>query len=202
MLVKNIVTQVSFPPSFLIRRAVNAWWRRQVAQEFLREVSLSEGASVIDIGCKSGRLTRQVAGVVKSGRVVGIDPSERMIRRAIKRCGGVKNVEFYVGEAEALPWEGESFDCATCLDSFYDYPNPGGVLTEMLRVLKPGGKVFLGVRQPVDRRDWKKGWGLPWSLGRQRYGLERYVRYFVDSGFLTVREKARSEYLLIVGTKG
>lgn len=197
----QIVKQIVSPPKFLIRNAVNAWWRWQVAQKFLSEIALAPGCSVIDIACSRGWLTRRVAEAVREGRVVGVDRSGKKIRRAIRRCAGLRNVEFYVGELEVLPWEGDSFDCVTCLDSFYDYPNPGAALTEMLRILKPGGKLFLGVRRGAREVGTRRGWRSWLNLARHSRSPHHYVRYLIHSGFLNVSQKAHAEYLLFVGTK-
>jgi SAM-dependent methyltransferase len=49
-----------------------------------------------------------------------------------------------VGEAEQLPWPAGQFDVVLCGDSFRPYPQPHAALTEMRRVLRPGGLLLLG----------------------------------------------------------
>jgi len=201
MLVEEILHQITFPPTSFLQKALNALWRWQVAQNFLREMPLIRTASVLEIGCGSGYLIKRLARVVRRGRVVGIDLSERRIRRAMRRCVGLENVEFYVGAAEMLPWETDSFDYVTCLDSFYEYPNPGIALTEMRRVLKPGGKLFHGVRGHQEKNGARRGWRFLLNFVPDGYAPEEYVRYFEHSGFLGVRQKLTPDYLLTIGMK-
>jgi ubiquinone/menaquinone biosynthesis C-methylase UbiE len=201
MLVKEILCRIASPGVSFLQSTLNAVWRFRVAQKFPREMPLVRTASVLEIGCGNGHLTERLARIVTQGKVAGVDSSERRIRRAMRRCVDLENVAFHVGSPEELPWETDSFDYVTCLDSFCEYPNPGRTLTEMRRVLKQGGKLFLGVhRLPVKNGETTAGRSLL-NFVRNGYSPEQYVRYFEHSGFLNVVQKPGSNYLLTVGTK-
>jgi ubiquinone/menaquinone biosynthesis C-methylase UbiE len=184
-----------------ITKLANALFPGHTTEKFLNEIPLDHSASVVEVGCGTGCLTRHLAAAVTRGKVVAIDSSEKSVRRAIKRCAPFQNVEFYVGTVDALPWEGNSFDYAACLDSFSSYPNPHTTLTEMLRVLKRGGRLFLGACR-YRRLEEPRGSGrLPRKTLGALYSPEQYILCLEHSGFLDVWQKTEAAYLLTVGTK-
>lgn len=96
---------------------------------------------VLDLGCGNGNLTSLLAKRHRA-EYFGLDLSENMIEEAKERLG-VQAV-LTVGDAEALPYEADFFDLLLCNASFHHYPNPRKALSEMRRVLKPGGILILG----------------------------------------------------------
>ncbi len=105
------------------------------------------GDSVLDVACGSGNLTltaRTYAG--PTGKVHGIDASPEMIdvaRRKAARAG--TGVVFDVGLAEKLPFPDASFDVVISRLAIHHLPDElkRAAFTEMLRVLKPGGRVLI-----------------------------------------------------------
>lgn len=93
---------------------------------------------VIDVGCGPGLLSESLAKHAAS--VEGIDFSETMIEQARRRRSGVK---FRVANAEQLPFAGEEFDVAVCCYTSHHFARPEKVYTELLRVLKPGGRIVV-----------------------------------------------------------
>ena len=98
---------------------------------------------VLDLGCGAGWATRLLASLLPQGRVVGVDISDEMVRRARAASQDVPNVEFRVGSSERLPFDSGSFDKVLSVESFYYYADQGRALDELLRVLSPGGRFFI-----------------------------------------------------------
>ena len=106
--------------------------------------SLKSGEVVVDLGCGGGidvlLAARQVG---PTGKAIGIDMTADMLDRA--RAGadkvGATNVEFHHAHIDALPLADDSVDCiiSNCVINLV--PDKDAVLREMLRVLKPGGRV-------------------------------------------------------------
>jgi len=105
------------------------------------EVGLKEAKMVLDVGCGSGIVTRDIARLTK-GKVVGIDGSSDMINVALEVLKDYKNVELKVCPAENLPFDNDTFDIVTCNLLLMWADNPQKVVNEMARVTKTGGRVL------------------------------------------------------------
>jgi len=105
------------------------------------EVGLKDAKLILDVGCGSGIVTRDIARLTK-GKIVGVDGSEDMIKVAKDILKDFKNVELRVGNAEKLPFEDNTFNLVTCNLVLMWADNPQKVVDEMARVVKPGGKVL------------------------------------------------------------
>jgi ubiquinone/menaquinone biosynthesis C-methylase UbiE len=130
----------------------------------IAQMHLKEGQCFLDIGCGTGWAVRRAAGLVGgSDRACGIDISPAMIEKAQAGSNGDKSACFLVADAAALPFEQDFFDFVMCTNSFHHYLDPAGVLAEIRRVLRPGGKAYvmdptadLFIVKWADRRLWSQ----------------------------------------------
>lgn len=97
---------------------------------------------VLDVGCGTGATLAAIVTAHQGVRARGIDLSSGMIAVARERLGDAAPVQ--VADAEHLPFEDDSVDLVTCVDSLHHYPDPGAALAEMARVTRPGGGLVLG----------------------------------------------------------
>ncbi len=104
------------------------------------------GGKALDIGCGEGKFTRGLTALY--GDVSGVDVKEKQIKAAREAAQreGVK-VDFRVESGEALPWGDATFDMVAFSNSLHHMPNPAAALAEAMRVLKPGGVLY--VMEPV-----------------------------------------------------
>lgn len=110
----------------------------------LEVLALKPGEHVLDIGPGPGHYAFEMSCAVgESGRVAGVDTAEKSIETAQRRCSGLTNVRFYLGDAVALPFAEATFDAALSTQTFEYLPNVEAALGEILRVLKPGGRVLI-----------------------------------------------------------
>jgi ubiquinone/menaquinone biosynthesis C-methylase UbiE len=106
-------------------------------------LKLSNGASVLDVGCGLGHDAEAIlAETGGKGRVVGIDASKELIAKAIDRTQLLTHrPEFKVGDALALEFDGNTFD-ACRIDRVLQHLNaPAQAVAEMVRVTRPQGRV-------------------------------------------------------------
>jgi ubiquinone/menaquinone biosynthesis C-methylase UbiE len=97
---------------------------------------------VLDSGCGTGALAFALAPHV--GEVVGIDPRLDYLEAA--RAMAPENVRFEEGDAAALPFGYGAFDIAGCLRVLHHVHRPELAVSELARVTRPGGKIFVGDR--------------------------------------------------------
>ena len=112
-------------------------WRRRAAKATV----LKPGGSALDVACGSGKLTillSRIAG--PNGRVVGLDFSTKMLEVARHEF---PTIEFREGDALNLPFDDATFDATTIAFGLRNLADPVRGLSEMLRVVKPGGRAVV-----------------------------------------------------------
>ena len=102
---------------------------------------LGPGLRVLDLGCGPGFISVRLAEAVAPGELYGIDmePSQIEMARGIAAERGCDNASFRVADIADLPFEDGFFDVACCNDVLAYVPGTSAALSEVKRVLKPGG---------------------------------------------------------------
>lgn len=135
-------------------------WQAQLADaqsRMLAGVALRPGEQVLDVACGTGLVTLQAAQAVgPQGRVIGVDLSARMVQAAEQRAQarGLHNASFARMDAEQLALADASVDVALCALGLMYVPEPERAVKEMVRVLRPGGRVGLAVWGERERCGW------------------------------------------------
>jgi ubiquinone/menaquinone biosynthesis C-methylase UbiE len=101
-----------------------------------------KGDIVLDVAAGTGLVALKVAE--RASKVYGIDISEPMIEEAKKKAKemGIKNVEFSVNDAYALPFDNDMFDTVICNNALHNMKEPQKALSEIRRVLKQGCRLI------------------------------------------------------------
>ena len=117
-------------------RMITALWRNQTP---------SPGIKVIELGCGPGFYSRKLAGRFPKIVVTGVDRSESQVRSARQRAAAqnVNNCVFQTVNALALPTADAFFDILIASRILTVLPDHKRAVTEMFRVLKPGGRCFI-----------------------------------------------------------
>ena len=119
-----------------------------LTRALIEQARIAPGQSVLDVAGGSGEPSLTIAQAVgPSGFVMCTDAIAEMVavaeREALER--GLKNVQFRQCTADSLPFADESFDVAVSRLGIMFFPDPVAAVREMLRVIKPGGRVALAV---------------------------------------------------------
>jgi ubiquinone/menaquinone biosynthesis C-methylase UbiE len=149
------------------------WWsagqaaRQQTlgaATEMMLDVaSIQPGSRVLDVAAGTGESTLMAARRIGlTGNVLAADHSPSMLQVGVEaaRKEGLTNVETRVMNAENLALEPDSFDAVISRLALMLFPNPAKALTEMRRVVKPGGKVAATVFSTLEKKS------IPWNCLR------------------------------------
>ncbi len=97
-------------------------------------------ASILDVGCGTGKLLRRAGVRWPEAQLIGVDPANGMIEMA-KRL--TPNATFSKAMAETLPLQDASVDLVLSTTSFHHWQDQAAGLREIARVLRPGGRFIL-----------------------------------------------------------
>lgn len=137
-----------------------------------------------DLGCGTGQLTETIAPHVR--RVIAVDGSTDMLDAARKRLSELSNVDLRQGDLEALPLEAGELDAAMLSLVLHYSPDPARALTEVARVLRPGGRILIVDMLPHEREEYQQQMGHVW-LG---FSDKQMSRFLTGAGFGEVRMRA------------
>jgi demethylmenaquinone methyltransferase/2-methoxy-6-polyprenyl-1,4-benzoquinol methylase len=162
----NRFTQTLFTPlperydrlAELLSMGQNARWRAAMVDK----VTPASGAAILDVASGTAGVALQLADRTPA-RVVGVDLTEEMLRqgqRNVAAAGRADRIGLTLGRAEQLPFPDASFDALTFTYLLRYVADPQATLTELARVVKPGGRVasleFLAPPSPF----WRPWWWL------------------------------------------
>jgi trans-aconitate 2-methyltransferase len=125
--------------------------QRSMIEEAKADLALSGGERVLDVGCGDGHLTRDMAGMVPGGCVVGVDASKRMVATA-QTAGEATSAGpwFVVADARDLPF-GAHFDAVVSFNALHWVPEQQRALAQIASVLRPAGRALVQVVCAGDR---------------------------------------------------
>lgn len=117
-----------------------------------------EPALVVDLGCGTGALIRELEKRYKKARLIGVDLAPGMVEFAKKQCGWFSRQEFMVGDAEALPFTDGSVDLIFSSLAIQWCADLDRVFSEAKRVLKPGGLFMFTTLGPDTLKELRAAW--------------------------------------------
>ena len=128
-------------------KGIRTRYYEKLNDAFLYKLVNFRGKKVLDLGCGTGRLTRNLGKIAKE--VEAIDMSEEMLRVAREKNKDMKNIKFKVMNALDMKYEDNTFDVVVCLGSLESIPGFRKVFEEINRILKPGGAVVFSIHNDL-----------------------------------------------------
>ena len=162
-------------------------------EQVLRMLDIAPGDRVLEVGFGGGSLIAALLGQSAS-HVIGVDLSEAMVARARRRFRreiAAERVQLLTGSVERLPISDAAADKACSLNTIYFWKDPAAGMSELARVLRPGGLMIVGFEAPETMRAW------PGHVhGFRIYEPEEVVRLAEEAGFgnAVVEEGLEPEY--------
>jgi ubiquinone/menaquinone biosynthesis C-methylase UbiE len=114
--------------------------RSDLAEKLAEMLVLQGDERILDVATGTGRVARPVAKRLKGGKVIGVDQALAMLDVGHQHADPIPAYYQSAGEADALPFKSKSFDRAFVSFSLHHFHNSEGVVKEVLRVLKNGGR--------------------------------------------------------------
>ncbi len=123
------------------------WWHSDYLELVAKRLDLGSYQRVADIGSGQGHWGHRLLPLLApDAQLCGVDMEESWVEHAQRRAialGLGERTQYKVGNAAELPFDDNSFDLVTCQTLIMHVPSPQVALSEMLRILKPGGRILL-----------------------------------------------------------
>jgi len=169
------------------------WWDRESEFRPLHEINPLrvdyierhaeglEGKRVVDIGCGGGILAEAMAH--KGAQVTGIDLAELSLKVARLHLHESRlEIDYQLISAETFAGQNAAqFDVVTCLEMLEHVPDPGAIIDAAVRLLKPGGRLFLSTLNRNPKSFAFAILGAEYLLGMLPRGTHQYRRFIKPS---------------------
>ncbi|HEY9167198.1 MAG TPA: methyltransferase domain-containing protein [Candidatus Kryptonia bacterium] len=167
---------------------------------YIEFLGLKGNESVLEVGSGLGILTSSVAGLLKHGKIIGLEYSWEQLSRVPRPP---RNLQFVRADAQGLPFENNSFDIVYSRYVLEHLGDPLGALKEMRRVVGRNGKVFAMENNiamnlfypkcPVYEKLWNDLGTLQEMLGGDAYIGKKLMVLFRDAGFRKIELSIQPE---------
>ena len=145
---------------------------------------IDESDNVLECACGTGAITEEIAK--KAQKVLATDFAEGMLKRASRKCRKYGNVSFRQEDITDIKCENERFDKAVAGNVIHLLPEPGKAINELLRVVRPGGKVIIPTYINMARDSSGFAVKLIEKLGaefKRQFDIDSYKKFFEEKGF-------------------
>jgi SAM-dependent methyltransferase len=198
-LVAGVYERLWRPVAFYAASGVTTGSEQRRAANALR---LTGASRLLDIACGPGNFTGKLAEELPAGGLaVGLDISVPMLSRAVKDNSGPRTC-YVRGDAASLPFDDETFDAVCCFGALYLMPEPFTVTREMVRVLRPGGRVAIltsyASRIPPIRYATKAGAG---AIGLRLFDRDVFVDIFAEAGLDDIGQQIQRHLQFVTAAK-
>jgi len=136
----NEDTQIKLSNSLEIRAADPHM--KQIIDSYLSEIRWVDGMRILDVGCGTGAITRELAKHQRVTEVIGIDPSRIFVEKA-RSITQNENTTYLVGDGKSLPFPDKKFDAVVFHTVLCHVPSPELFIREAYRVLKKDGQLVI-----------------------------------------------------------
>jgi demethylmenaquinone methyltransferase / 2-methoxy-6-polyprenyl-1,4-benzoquinol methylase len=143
--VEEMFDGIAFRYDFLNRFlsfGIDVGWRKKA----IRQLGSLQPANLLDVATGTGDMAILAAKRLQCNSIIGIDISDKMLeigRQKVSKARLSNTIQLLKGDSETISFGSESFDAVTVAFGVRNFENLEGGLTEILRVMKPGGKLVV-----------------------------------------------------------
>lgn len=198
-ILKTVFSQCGRPNGFLGRMVLRSMnlFHAPVTNWGLGYVDFKAGMKMLDIGCGGGATLKRLLNRSADSMVYGIDISEESVAKARKVNSKLldKQVFIQTGSAEKLPWNDNTFDIVTAVETVYFWPNIDKCFTEVKRVLKPDGQFAVIVEVTSKDSAWTN-----LVDGMTAYSVDQLKNILEKAGFteFDIHNNKKSSHTVII----
>lgn len=198
-LVATVYERLWRPVSFYVASGITTGAEQRRAAAALQ---LSSATRLLDVACGPGNFTGELARRLPAGGLaVGFDISEPMLSRAVLDNRGPGTC-YVRGDARTLPFADETFDAVCCFGALYLMPEPFRVAEEMLRVLRPGGRVAILTSYAGQVAPLRNALGAGARvIGVRMFDRDEFVDFFTTAGLVDVEQQTQRALQFVTASK-
>ncbi|CAM4206395.1 Phthiotriol/phenolphthiotriol dimycocerosates methyltransferase [Mycobacterium basiliense] len=187
------------PASFYLASGVTTRAEQHRAAASLR---LSSAHSLLDVACGPGNFISPLTQYLPAGSIaVGLDISEPMLTRAVMDNSGPQTC-YVRGDARILPFDNETFDAVCCFGALYLMPEPFRIAHEMVRVLRPGGRIAILTSYSGQATPIRKALNATATLiGLTMFDRGSFVDLFALDGLVDINQQAQRALQFVAAAK-
>lgn len=176
----------------------------------LSYLDIKEDDIILDIGCGGGRTVNKLAQIARQGKAYGIDFSDTSVMLSSKLNKNYINegkVNIQKASVSSLPFPDNSFNIVTAIETYFFWPDLGNDMKEILRVIKPGGKLLI-ISEVYKNRENEKSIDR-WSKFSNKTDFmqyqtkEEFKQSFINAGYqdITINVDNKYGWICGIGTK-
>ena len=157
----------------------------------LSHVTITPSDNILDIGCGGGATLTKLANAASAGKIYGVDYANGSLAASQaynKQLIAEGRVIIQRASVSSLPFPDNHFDLVTAVETQYYWPDLPSDMREILRVLKPGGKlVIIAETYKGGALDWLEGPLMRVLLGSSRLSPDDQRNLFANAGFTGIQ---------------
>lgn len=156
----------------------------------LAHVPIEKQFTILDVGCGGGRTIRKHAAAASDGMIYGVDYASGSVAASCaenRDAIDTGRVEIQLGTVSQLPFPDAKFDLVSAVETIYYWPAPVQDLQEILRVLKPGGRVIVICETYIGGR-WSTVKAPAMKLIRAKnFTMDEYKALLTSAGYIELQ---------------